>query len=63
MPARDAEHYSRADADGQCQCDMETFVLLMYGRLSPSIAVANGRLVVEGTRDPMTTLGTWFKFS
>ena len=49
--------------DVRCQCDMETFVLLMYGRLTPQTAVTNGRLVVEGTRDPRTTLSPWFKFS
>lgn len=49
-------------ADVQCQCDMETFVLIMYGRLTPQTAGANGRLMVEATRDPMRTFGTWFKF-
>jgi uncharacterized protein (TIGR03083 family) len=49
--------------DVRCQCDMETFVLLMYGRLTPQTAVANGRLVVKGPRAPMTTFGTWFKFA
>jgi hypothetical protein len=50
-------------ADVWCQCDTETFVLLMYGRLTPQTAVTRGRLVVEGARDPMPAFGTWFKFS
>ena len=50
-------------ADVQCQCDMETFVLLMYGRLTPQTAVTNGRLMVEGRHDLRTTFGTWFKLS
>ncbi len=50
-------------ADVRCQCDTETFVLLMYGRLTPQTAVARGRLVVEGARDPMATFGSWFTFA
>src|SRR5262249_25937275 len=49
-------------ADVRCQCAPEMFFLLMYGRLPPQTAVARGRLVVEGTRDPMATWGSWFKF-
>jgi uncharacterized protein (TIGR03083 family) len=45
-----------------CRCDTETFVLLMYGRLPLSTAVASGRVAVEGQQDLMTTFGTWFKF-
>jgi hypothetical protein len=47
----------------RCQCDLETFVLLMYGRLTPQSAVAHGRLVIEGTHHLMPTVGTWFKYS
>jgi len=47
----------------RCQCDTGTFVLLMYGRLTPQTALASGRLVVESTRDPMTPFSTWFKFA
>lgn len=50
-------------ADVRCHCDAETFVLLMYGRLTPQTAVASGRLVVEGPREPMPTFGPWFKFA
>jgi uncharacterized protein (TIGR03083 family) len=49
-------------AQVRCQCDTGTFVLLMYGRLAPQTAVTSSRLVVEGTRDPVTTFDTWFKF-
>ena len=49
-------------ADVQYQCDPGTFVLIMYGRLTPQIASANGRLTVEATRDPKRIFGTWFKF-
>jgi hypothetical protein len=50
-------------ADVRCHCDAETFVLLMYGRLTPQTAIASGRLVVEGPREPMLTFGPWFKFA
>ena len=46
-------------ADVTCCCDTETFVLLMYGRLTPQAAVVNGRLVVEGDRR-LLTVGKWF---
>jgi putative sterol carrier protein len=45
--------------DVTCCCDTETFVLLMYGRLTPQAAVVNGRLVVEGDRR-LLTVGKWF---
>ena len=50
-------------ADVRCHCDAETFVLLMYGRLTSQTAVASGRLVVKGPREPMPTFGPWFKFA
>jgi uncharacterized protein (TIGR03083 family) len=50
-------------ADVQCQCDTETLVLLMYGRLAPQTALTSGRLVVEGPRDPRPAFGTWFTFA
>ena len=50
-------------ADVRCHGDAETFVLLMYGRLTPQTAVASGRLVAEGPREPMPTFGPWFKFA
>src|ERR1043166_1465970 len=46
-------------ADVTCCCDTETFVLLMYGRLTPQAAVANGRLGAEGDRR-LRTGGKWF---
>jgi uncharacterized protein (TIGR03083 family) len=46
-------------ADVTCHCDTETFVLLMYGRLTPQAAAAHGRLVVEGDRR-LLTVGKWF---
>ena len=32
------------DAHVTFQCDGETFVFLMYGRIHPEVAIANGRM-------------------
>ncbi|PKB82596.1 MAG: hypothetical protein BZY88_03950 [SAR202 cluster bacterium Io17-Chloro-G9] len=48
-------------ADVTFRCDTETFVLLMYGRLAPEPAVADGRLAVEGDADLAAQFSQWFK--
>ena len=42
-------------------CDPETYVLVMYGRLSLEAARAMGRLRVEGDQALVGALGQWFK--
>ena len=44
-----------------CQCDTETFVLLMSGRLSMPVARVEGRLRLEGDTQLMTALTHWFQ--
>jgi uncharacterized protein (TIGR03083 family) len=44
-----------------CQCDTETLVLLMSGRLSLPMARAAGRLDLEGDRGWGTALAQWFQ--
>jgi hypothetical protein len=56
------EPHAMPEANVLCRCDTETFVFLMYGRLSLPSAIGSGRVVVEGDQDLMTTFGTWFKF-
>jgi uncharacterized protein (TIGR03083 family) len=50
-----------AEANVTYRCDAETFVLLMFGRLSPEVATTQSRLVVEGDRELVAAFGTWFK--
>jgi uncharacterized protein (TIGR03083 family) len=50
-----------AEVNVTYRCDPETFVLLMFGRLSPEAAMTQSRLVVEGDRELVTAFGTWFK--
>jgi uncharacterized protein (TIGR03083 family) len=38
-------------AQSTCQSDTETFVLLMFGRLSLPVALAQGRMRMEGNRE------------
>jgi hypothetical protein len=42
-------------------CDPETYVLVMYGRLSLETARARGRLRVEGDQALVGAFGQWFK--
>jgi putative sterol carrier protein len=42
-------------------CDTETYVLVMYGRLSLEAARAVGRLRVEGDQVLVGAFGQWFK--
>ena len=42
---------SNVDAHVTFQCDGETFVFLMYGRIGPEAAMANGRISYEGDEE------------
>jgi hypothetical protein len=55
------EVHGTPEANVLCHCDVESFVLLMYGRLPLPSAIASGRLRVEGDQGLVATLGT-FKF-
>ena len=48
-------------ADVTFHCDTETYLLLVYGRLSPEAAMASGRLVVVGDQEMALAFGRWFK--
>lgn len=48
-------------ADTTFNCDTETFVLLMYGRISTSDAAADGRLSVEGDSELTARFNQWFR--
>lgn len=43
------------------QCDAETYVLLLYGRLNLDDALASGRLVAEGDSRLAQDFGQWFR--
>ena len=49
------------DADVTFSCDGETYVLLMYGRLSPEDAMARGRLTFQGNSELAGSFGRRFK--
>ena len=42
---------SNDDAHVTFRCDGETFVFLMYGRIGPEAAMANGRISYEGDEE------------
>lgn len=44
-----------------CRSETETFVLLMYGRLTLESAIAAGRLSVEGDQGLITAFDRWLK--
>ncbi len=48
-------------ADVTFRCDGETYVLVMYGRLSPEDAMAQGRLAFEGDTELVGSFGRRFK--
>lgn len=48
-------------ADVLFRCDTETFVLLVYGRLTLDRALQDGRLTVEGDRQRAEAFAQWFK--
>src|SRR5262249_33231066 len=41
-------------------CDTETFILLMYGRVTHEAALASGRLRGEGNHQLINTFGQYF---
>ncbi len=48
-------------ADVTFNCDGETYVLVMYGRVSPDAALADGRLTFEGNAVLAARFGQRFK--
>jgi hypothetical protein len=52
-----------AEAHVTYHCDTETFVLLMYSRLTQETATAKGRLVSEGDGQWAVAFDQWFKGS
>ncbi len=48
-------------ADVTFHCDRETYVLVMYGRVTPDEAMADGRLTFEGETELATQFGQRFK--
>ena len=48
-------------AHSTCQSNTETFVLLMFGRLSLPVAIAEGRMCMEGNRESITAFAQWFR--
>jgi len=50
-----------ATADVTIQCDTETFVRLVYGRLNLKAAVSAGQLTIEGDQQLGLALGQWFR--
>ncbi len=49
-----------AEANVTFRCDTETFVLMMFGRLTLDAAVAANRLEVDGDRGLAAEFGRWF---
>jgi hypothetical protein len=43
------------------RCTTETFVFVMYGRLTPQDALAHGRLTVDGAAALVTAFAQWFR--
>ena len=43
------------------RCSAETFVFVMYGRLTPQDALAHGRLTVDGEAELVTAFAQWFR--
>ena len=43
------------------RCDIETFLLLMYSRLTQETAIAGGRLAREGDPQVAAAFDQWFK--
>jgi hypothetical protein len=52
---------STASTHVTCQCNTETLVLLMSGRLSLPMARAEGRFDLEGDRQCLTVFAQWFR--
>ena len=54
------QHNSEAP-DAIFRCDTSNYLLLMFGRLQVEHAVADGRLVVEGSLERAKNFNNWFK--
>ena len=52
---------TKESADVTFRCDTGNYVLMMYGRLEVERAIADGRLLVEGSVDRAKHFNTWFK--
>jgi predicted lipid carrier protein YhbT len=55
------EHGSTAQADVTFQCSADTLVFIMYGRLTPQAALAQGRLQADGAAELVTAFAQWFR--
>ena len=55
------EPSGKQGADVTFRCDGETYVLVMYGRLSPEDATAQGRLTFQGASELAGSFGRRFK--
>ncbi len=58
---RDSQDGRGANADATFRCDGETYVMVMYGRLTASEAMASGRLTWEGDEGLALGFGDRFK--
>jgi uncharacterized protein (TIGR03083 family) len=55
------EPVGAALANVTCHCATETFVFLMYGRLTPQDAITDGRMTVDGEAEWVTAFAQWFR--
>lgn len=55
------EPAGEAEAQVTCRCDTETFVLLMYGRLTLDRAITTGRGIWLGAPELIAAFDRWFK--
>ena len=55
------EPVGAALANVTCHCATETFVFLMYGRLTPQDAIADGCLTIDGEAELVTAFAQWFR--
>lgn len=55
------EEPGAAAANATLRCGAETFILLMYGRVTPAAALGSGRLSVEGDRQLVDQFNQWFR--
>jgi uncharacterized protein (TIGR03083 family) len=53
------EHSSGAGADAMLECDSETFVLLLFKRITPEAAIENGDLKVAGPEELLLEFNAW----
>jgi uncharacterized protein (TIGR03083 family) len=55
------EAVGAARANVTYRCATETFVFLMYGRLTPQDAIADGRMTLDGEEAWVTAFAQWFR--